>query len=57
MMAKADDIVNTANATMTHHHVIRDGSVWLCTHCRATWPYPQPLPEPTTACVPRRWSE
>lgn len=43
--------------TMTHHHVIRDGSVWLCTHCRATWPYPQPLPEPTTACVPRRWSE
>lgn len=43
--------------TLDNHHVVRDGSVWVCVRCRGTWPYPQPLPRPTVRCVPRRWDE
>jgi hypothetical protein len=55
-MTKADDIVTSAQpAEMTHHHVVRDGSVWLCIHCLGTWPFPSPLPDTAGPCVPRRW--
>lgn len=40
---------------MKNHRLVVDGSVWLCMHCKRTWPYPQPMPTPVTSCVPRRW--
>jgi hypothetical protein len=40
------------------HHVVRDGSHWLCLHCRTTWPYPRPIAQlPKVPCVPKKWSE
>lgn len=42
---------------LANHRVHRDGSVWACVHCRTTWPFPAPLPEPTGPCVPRRWGD
>lgn len=45
----------TAGGVMTHHHVVRDGSVWLCSHCKHTWPYPSPVPKDAEPCTPRPW--
>jgi hypothetical protein len=39
---------------LDNHYVIRDGSFWLCVHCRATWPYPAPVPRTSGPCGPRR---
>lgn len=46
-----DDVV------LTGHRMIRDGSVWLCVHCRATVPFPSPIHPPAAPCVPRRWGD
>lgn len=50
-------IAATEDAVLTNHRVVRDGSVWLCMFCLATWPYPQPLPVLATDCIPRRWGD
>lgn len=46
-----DDVVHD------NHRFVRDGSVWLCMHCKLTYPYPQPMPVPAAPCVPRRWGD
>jgi hypothetical protein len=50
-------VTDLRDQRMTHHHVVRDGSVWLCVHCKGIWPYPQPLPRTVAPCVPRRWED
>jgi len=47
----------SAGIVLDNHRVVRDGSVWACLHCKRTWPFPQPLPEPVEPCVPRRWGD
>lgn len=57
-MSGVDEVRARSDAMiMDNHRIERDGSVWLCRFCRTTWPYPQPLPEPATPCVPRRWGD
>lgn len=47
-----------ADATvLNNHHVVRDGSVWACLHCKVTWPFPTPVPSDPGPCVPRRWGD
>lgn len=41
--------------TMDNHNVYRDGSVWVCRYCKATWPFPAPVPSASGPCVPRQW--
>jgi hypothetical protein len=54
----ADAARAAGNATVLDtHRVVRDGSVWACLHCRATWPFPAPLPADPGPCVPRRWGD
>jgi hypothetical protein len=54
-MPKADNIVVKSSETVDHHHVLRDGSVWLCKFCHKTWPYPSALPATAGPCTPRPW--
>lgn len=57
-MTAADAARAAGNATVLDtHRVVRDGSVWACLHCRATWPFPAPLPADPGPCVPRRWGD
>lgn len=54
----ADDPISDTAETTNHHYVIRDGSVWLCVHCKAEWPYPQPIAQlPAVPCVPGKWPD
>lgn len=46
-----DDLV------LDHHRVVRDGSVWLCSRCRRTWPWPTPVPADVEPCQRRTWGE
>lgn len=54
----ADAARSAADATvMTNHRVVRNGSLWSCTFCRAAWPFPSPIPQDTTPCVLRLWGD
>jgi hypothetical protein len=57
MTVPGDSIDRTSDAVLTNHRLEVDGSVWLCVHCKRTWPYPQPMPVPTIPCIPRRWGD
>lgn len=59
-MTGADDARARANDTvLDNHRVVRDGSVWACTHCGKVWPAQIPVRELTAPgpCVPRRWGD
>lgn len=47
----------SAGIVLDNHRIARDGSVWMCSLCKLTWPYPQPLPSPVAPCAPRRWGD
>jgi hypothetical protein len=55
---RADEArATSAGLVLDNHRIERDGSMWLCVHCKATWPWPRPLPMPAVPCVPRRWGD
>lgn len=51
-----DSINRTADAIMTGHYFVRDGSFWTCVHCRVQHPFGGGMPDVTTECRPRPWS-
>ena len=51
------DIEDPASIVLTNHRMVRDGSVWMCQHCKRTAPFGQPMPTPTEPCIPRRWGD
>lgn len=41
---------------LTHHTVVRDGEVWLCTRCRRVLgEFGAGMPQPAADCTPRTW--
>lgn len=60
MAKKGTTIADGAEAVLTNHYMIRDGSFWSCRNrCGLRIPFPSPMPDSSTLgeCVPRRWAD
>jgi hypothetical protein len=59
-MRNGPAINDGADAVLTNHYFVRNGSFWVCEHrCGARQPFPSPVPAPEDLgpCVPRRWGD
>lgn len=55
MDEQTDSINRTADAVLANHRVVRNGSLWSCKFCPASWPFGTPKPDDLGQCVPRPW--